>query len=284
MRKSFKQRTVLVVIKISRKLFFKTAVHRNKFVINIYDRLFRSAYKPGVELLIDYENAKFYFPSNDVTIVPSLLNDNYEKFEIKLFKERIKKGSVIADIGANVGLYSVIASKLTGDSGQVYCFEPEPSNYELLLKNMRLNKCKNMITEPIAVGDKSGGALLYKESGSIGTHSLIPKTYEGQQTIEVNVVSLDKYFKNRKRIDVMKLDVEGFELNVLNGAKDTLKKVKVLFFEYTSSVDNSNKKVWPEGLNYFSNFYIINEKDKSLKVINPNAILKLAYANIMATK
>ncbi len=284
MRKSLKQRCVLYVIKISRHLFYNTPIHRNKYVNIIYRKLFRSAYTPGQELLVDYENNQYYFPSDDITILPSLLNDNYEKTEIELFKKIIRPGMTVVDVGANVGLYSVIASKAVGRDGHVHSFEPEPLNYDLLTRNIKLNKCHNVSLHELAVGEKRGILDLFKETGSIGTQSLIKKsTSTFHNSVKVKVIRLDDFFKNTS-IDAIKLDAEGYELAVLQGGERLLKKVRLLFFEYNHLQKLSDIKKLKLILNGFRHFYFLNEKGSTINEINLESIPRLKYANILATR
>ncbi len=219
-----------------------------------------------------------------MTILPSLLNNNYEKCEIEIFKNILKPGMTIVDIGANVGLYSVIASKVVGKKGRVYSFEPEPLNYKVLKKNISLNNCQNVLCEQMALGDKSGTAYLFKEARSIGTHSMIKKKHGSQEKISVKVTKLDEYFSSTKKIDAIKIDVEGFELSVLVGARMILKNVNYLFFEFTKNERNDETTKFIKHLSGFRYFYLINEKTSRTKQISLQSLAKLHYANILASK
>ena len=180
---------------------------------------------------MEYEGAKFAIPTSDITILPSLLNNDYEKLEFQLIKALVQPGMTFVDVGANIGIHSVIASRLIGEKGYVYSFEPEPTNFALLKANLLRNGCTNVTAVNVAVGDKRSKLKLYIESGSIGTHSLLPKNTTAKNAIEVNVIPLDEYFKG-KTVDILKVDVEGFESQVLDGAKEVLRQAQCVFFEY----------------------------------------------------
>ncbi len=284
MQKSFKQKSILAVIRIGRRFFYKTPIQRNKYVGLLYQKIFRSAYAPGQELIVDYEGAKFYFPSDDITILPSLLNDSYEKVEFSHFKDKLKKGMIVADVGANIGLYSIVAAQAIGKSGKVHSFEPEPSNYALLVRNMELNKCINIDPQQKAVARKKGKLKLYMEEGSIGTHSLLAKNYGNQKTVDVDVICLDDFFKNKPMPDIMKLDVEGLELDVMLGAKKVIAHLSCMFFEYNRYDKQAEKKALSLILRSFSKLEIVNEKSGRLLPISIETMLELRYANIVASK
>ena len=83
------------------------------------------------------------------------LETGYEKIETQVMKDNIKKGDVVIDCGANIGYYSLLFSKLVGDSGKVFAFEPDPTNFSLLQKNLKENNIKNVIALNLAVSDKN---------------------------------------------------------------------------------------------------------------------------------
>lgn len=279
---------VLVLIKLGKALFYDTPVHRTKLANVVFERLFHAAYKKDTVVEVAYEGGIFKIPSKDISLLPSILNNNYEKYEISLFKKLLKPGDVMVDIGANIGLFSVIGSKSVGSSGKVYSFEPEPGNYALLTSNLLLNGATNVHTENLAIGDKKDTMLLQIEKNSIGSHSLIKR---GQDTIEqevkVDVVKLDDYFKDLKsEICVMKVDVEGYEPYVLNGAKKILARVEYLFFEYnrTDVEENFGISDMVGLLNSFPYLYSINEKTRKLKEFSDTDFTDTRYVNLLASR
>jgi FkbM family methyltransferase len=142
---------------------------------------------------------------------------SWETTETALFKKIVKEGMVFVDIGANIGYYSLLAATLIGQAGKVYAFEPEPKNYATLLKNIKMNGYTNIITVQKAVSNRNGVAKLF-----IGVNDpvlyRIRDSGEKKDMIEVGLVTLDDFFKDKERkIDIIKIDVEGAELSVLRG-------------------------------------------------------------------
>ena len=143
--------------------------------------------------------------------------------ELKPFFE-LFAGTFI-DVGANIGKYSIILGKKLKDNGQVISIEPEPRNFEILNKNIKLNNLKNVTAINNGLYSKKGKLDFYltSEKSGDGAHSLIKKT---NNKIQIKVDTLDNIIKEKglKDIKLIKIDVEGAEANVLKGAKKTLKK------------------------------------------------------------
>lgn len=134
-----------------------------------------------------------------------------------------KKGNFL-DIGANVGMYSVPVARELGKRGKVYSFEIEKKNRDILKKNIVLNNLKNVVVFDKGVSSKKGKADLYLDPHGSGSHSLI-KTPEHKK-IKVDVDTIDNMLKkhNVDKVSLIKIDVEGAELEALKGAKNILKK------------------------------------------------------------
>jgi len=155
-----------------------------------------------------------------------LISHNWEEQTGKIFKEVVKESNVVVDLGANIGFFTLLASKLVGKTGRVYAFEPEPTNYTLLLKNIELNRCANVIAVQKAVSNEQGVFRLNVNSDDTGAHTLRSSVRkdEFKESIEVECVTLDNYFCNREdRIDIIKIDVEGAEVRVFRGMQRVLK-------------------------------------------------------------
>ena len=138
---------------------------------------------------------------------------------IDLCRSLIKPGDVIADIGANIGFYSSIFSGLCGAEGKVYSFEPDKKNYQKLKENLSgLNNCTLVNS---AVGLKTEKIKLYTSHRLNVDHRIIePEKYDG--IIEVDCLSLDGYFKQGHKIDLIKMDIQGAEMNALLGMRNVL--------------------------------------------------------------
>ena len=139
-----------------------------------------------------------------------------EKHVTDFFKSRIKPGMTVVDVGANIGYYTLLFAQLVGKNGRVYAFEPEPTNIRYLKRNLQLNHYDNVIVIEKAVSDRCGATTLFLSPDNPGGHSLSPVA--GQDTINVEVVTLDDVFRNRDvRVDFIKMDIEGHEYFAIQG-------------------------------------------------------------------
>jgi FkbM family methyltransferase len=186
-------------------------------------------FKVGNVLLVKIDGLKWHVRpySEDIRLGP-LLGHEFERYEYEnWFKNILKKGSVFVDIGANVGGYSLRAAAL---GAQVYALEPNHETYKVLKRNAEINDL-SLNAYNLAAGHFKGVARLYSESGREGKASLIP--YASASKVEsVNVVTLDDLFSSEiKTIDLLKIDVEGSELDVLKGSQEVLSKCKYVMIE-----------------------------------------------------
>lgn len=131
----------------------------------------------------------------------------------------IKPGMQILDIGANIGYYTIFFSRLVGKQGRVYAFEPEPLNFSYLKRNTR--NINNIILNNLAVSENSGEISLYCSDLS----NVDAQTYdsgENRRALTVKCVSIDDYFPNAQKVDLVKLDIQGYEYFAIKGMVNTL--------------------------------------------------------------
>jgi len=148
----------------------------------------------------------------------------YEPETVTLVERLVQPGMTVLDIGANVGQYTMIASRLVGQRGAVHSFEPEPSNFACLSRGVRLNGRANVRCNQIALADRQGTATLHlaSESRNAGAHSLAATHHSTGSVVEVTIGTLDEYAATLAALDVVKLDVEGAELAVLRGGRRSI--------------------------------------------------------------
>jgi len=207
----------------------------------------------------------------------------YEELESKIMEEKIEMGNIVVDVGANIGLHTLNMARIVGNTGQVFAFEPDPSNFEILKKNVKINNYKNIILEQKAVGDKHGRTTLY-QSDHPGKHRIFPQTEQAKSQVQVELTNLDNYFDSDMidKINFIKIDVEGLEFSVLKGMKNILKnskKIKILFeFMPENTMEVGFTPI--ELLNYltsndFKLYCMDNKTKKLLHVSNNEEIVKL---------
>jgi FkbM family methyltransferase len=155
-----------------------------------------------------------------------------------VMKANLKQGQVFVDIGANIGYYAVVASRLVGRSGIVFAFEPDPLNFRRLLHNLRLNNCANVRALQMAVSDHKGKIRLFISKDDASEHSTYPVS--GRSSITVDGTDLDSYLV-RSSVDFVKIDVEGYEPAVFKGMRRILKnpKIKVITEFYPEGLRNA---------------------------------------------
>ncbi|KKR75677.1 MAG: Ata11 protein, partial [Parcubacteria group bacterium GW2011_GWE2_40_8] len=150
----------------------------------------------------------------------------YEKDTTVLFRKIIKPDMIIVDIGAHIGYYSRIFSKLTKEGGVVYAFEPDHDNYKLLKLNTKNLKNIRIFNE--ALSDKTGSISFYK-SNNTGYHSLVTQN-SVKEVATVPTQTLDNFIQENRvaKIDLIKIDVEGGEPVVFDGCKNIFKQSSLI--------------------------------------------------------
>jgi FkbM family methyltransferase len=158
----------------------------------------------------------------------TLTYDGFERAERAFVQRFLKPGMTVIDIGAHHGYYTLLMSKSVRGSGRVLAFEPSPRERKALLFHTRLNRCKNVTVQKWALGGEERDACLYVVQGlQTGFNSLRPAAISAEMCpVSVHVVRLDDWLAkhNISRVDFMKIDVEGGELEVLKGAQLLLER------------------------------------------------------------
>lgn len=184
---------------------------------------------------VNVNGVKLHLPPRDEGVSESLkMEGTWEKEETALFESIVTPGMTVLDVGANVGYYTLLASRLVGPQGKVIAFEPEPLNFELLIRNILENRSANVTAWPYAVGSALGYAdLNLSWPASTGSHSIAYQPKGGSSKLRVVLVGLDDFLDPSLWPDVIKMDIEGAEIFALEGMKKILahKKLKALFVE-----------------------------------------------------
>lgn len=216
--------------------------------------------RKALGMLIDIVNpvavqggGRIYLPQNGIDYIIK----RYEEFNIDLLKENLKEGDVFVDIGAGVGYYSVVASRLVGLRGKVFAFDPAPECVALFRKNIKINNCQNVKFFQKAVSSKTGATDLYLYEDRAGSNRLadvFPFIKEGPK-IQVETIKLDDFYKGK--IDFLKIDAEGSEFLALDGMKALL-------------VKNQNIKILTEMPDFKAQEYLELLKELKFKIFEIN--------------
>lgn len=154
----------------------------------------------------------------------SIYLDVFEQHESSLVKGYLKRGMTFVDVGANVGYYTLMAASLVGAEGRVLAFEPSPYAFDRLASAIKKNLLAQAQVTQIGLSDTPGELQLFIPK-IVGNHSPSMIANEGGAPINVPVRRLDDYLTMAgiNHVDLMKIDVEGYEPNVLRGAEGYLK-------------------------------------------------------------
>jgi FkbM family methyltransferase len=171
------------------------------------------------------EGLKFHLDPRDEVITETILQyGTWEKSETEVVRRLLRPGDTFVDVGANVGWYTLIASRAVGETGRVIAFEPAPGSYSLLAQNAKDNGCRNVILESKALSDKRGTLRLNIGATNKGHNSIISSSLT-KGFVDVEALPLDEYLKDLPgKIDLIKIDTEGAEGFILNGMTQTFRK------------------------------------------------------------
>ena len=152
-----------------------------------------------------------------------------DREKIAFIRKTVKPGMTVLDVGANIGFYTLLFSKLVGKEGHVIAFEPDALNFSHLMANTR--KLANVTACQVACGEKSQTLKLYLSDTFNVDHQTFDSG-EGRAYVETTSVSIDDYLgnnesKNRK-VDFIKVDVQGYDFYVIKGATKTMESASSL--------------------------------------------------------
>ncbi len=205
------------------------------------------------------------------------VNRDWDPFSTSIMQKLVKEGDVVFDIGANIGFYTLLFSKLVGEEGKVYAFEPDPENFSILKKNIEANNINNVILINKAVSDKNEEVDFYINQSNTSGNSMFKENLNqiASSSIKVEAISLDKYFKNNIKVDFVKIDIEGAEVRALKGMEKILAKSGnlILITEFAPVVlnalgkdINANAKTYLESLhNAGFKFFDMQERINKLR-------------------
>lgn len=253
---------VLIFKKIA-KYCGKMGMGKSQKMLNLYEEILS---KIGSGIRSDFiimDDQKVFLDKED-SLMLSIKNNKHELTEIELLKQIIKNGDTVLDLGANIGVYTLIFAKLVGKSGHVFAFEPDPTNFEILKKNILVNKHENVILENKAVSNKEGNLKLYLSTENNGMHRIYPSKW-CKESIDINSIKIDNYFNKNQKIDFIKLDIEGAEYDALLGMESIIQNNEniVIFIEFVPTSLEEHGTNPEKVIDFF-----INHKFKIFKINN----------------
>ncbi|MFC1437430.1 FkbM family methyltransferase [Streptacidiphilus sp. N1-10] len=238
-----RQRAVLATITAGRRWFKDTRLVRALPLGPVVSGLLRFSHGTQ-ETTTGFRDLELTVPAGSGTIAAGLLGGFYERLELDLFEQLCADSAVVVDVGANLGIYSCLAASRLPPEAMLVCFEPVPGNLRLLRANLHRNAVPGqdgpapveVAVEPLAVGAGPGTATLHL-ADDIGQHRV---AVDGDGTLTVPQIELDSHLAallterpHLARVDILKIDVEGYDGHVLRGARRILTEDRpALFIEF----------------------------------------------------
>jgi FkbM family methyltransferase len=195
----------------------------------------------------------------------------YEAGTVHVLGKILRPGDCFVDVGANIGLISLAGALAVGSAGHVYAFEPVPSTYEMLERNIAFNAARNVHAYPIALGSRRERRVIYRKlEGNSGEASLI-ESHDASPAALVPVLTLDGFLKETgiPSVRAIKLDVEGWEAEVLMGARELIGSAEapILIVEYIAAGHSSDKLYdFLSSVNQYKLFKLSKGKDSVSKL------------------
>jgi FkbM family methyltransferase len=202
-----------------------------------------------------------------------LFKNKQDAFEIELLKKHIKQNDTVLDIGANIGFYATILSDIVGEKGLVHCFEPDSKNFEHLKKTTA--NFKNIKINNKAVGPKTEKLKIYTSKNlNVDHRTYKPEEYDKE--IEIDAVSIDDHLASNPKVDLIKMDIQGFEMQAIQGMQNILDKNKDI---------KLISEFWPYGLKKAGSsvtdyFNFLSAKGFTCYLLEKNSLQKLSLEKV----
>ncbi|RJP62061.1 MAG: FkbM family methyltransferase [Candidatus Auribacter fodinae] len=180
----------------------------------------------------------------------------YDLSGTRVIASLVKQGDIVIDIGANIGYYTVLMQSLAGETGRVLAFEPAACISDVLRRNVSTNKMGNCDVFQVGLSDHSGSGTLYISAECVSLHRVMDTVPASSET--VSLISLDEFvhtFGAPEKIDFIKMDVDGHEPYVLNGAWQTLER-----FDPVLMINISHEYYLAAGMTAWDFYYLLKDK------------------------
>jgi FkbM family methyltransferase len=191
----------------------------------------------------------FLSPDNGFIDKHIFLYGVYEPFMLDIINENLREGDTFVDIGANIGQHSMFAASIVQETGSVYSFEPIPRIYAQFMDSVHANHFDTIIhAQNVAIGTTDSKQDLYLKAENIGGSSLVDND-GATETVTISVRNGDTLLSHIPHITMVKIDVEGYEYEVLSGIQEVLKKhtptilIEFSGYFYNEQQENHGQKI-----------------------------------------
>jgi len=215
-------------LNLLKKVAHKLSLHKVGFVMKIYYFFISKKYNLPKEnnVIVDLKwgKLKSWSPAGSSMGRNIYLHKVFEPEVTDLISNILKKGMVTVDVGADMGYFSVLMAKSVSDSGRVFAFEPIPWGYDRLIENLKLNNLSNVTPYNYALFDKNGISTM-PDPQKVSMLAGKKRVNKMKNSIEVNLKVFDEVVQELKitKMDFVKIDCEGAEMNILLGMKSSIK-------------------------------------------------------------
>jgi len=203
--------------------------------------------KQGVELdpkgfneLRMCRSGPMLYNKNDIFMGGSL--QKYGEFSVgeqEVFSRIVRPGALVVEVGANIGAHTVVLAGLAGNDGEVHAFEPQRIVFQALCANLALNNCTNVFAHQVAVGEHAGAILVSSPDPTVRSNFgglSLPGTTFGENVPLITLDSLDL-----PACQLLKVDVEGMEVEVLKGAAQLINTYRPIMYLENDRIDRSEE-------------------------------------------
>ena len=238
----------------------------NAFIFYLYDSIKKRSLDLSEEKIIKVNNYKMKTISHDTGISSELLiYGNHEPLTTEIILDELSEGMICIDIGSNIGYYALLESKKIGKNGNVLAIEPSPENFSTLVYNIKLQNDQNINAFNFAIGDKNDEIefLIGKKSNWSKVKDENDIIESEDKIIKIPLKTLNSFVKDNQleKIDLLRMDVEGYENNIIDGAIEVLTKFKPKIMVEIHKMIMGKKKTREileklKKLNYENKFFI----------------------------
>jgi len=165
-----------------------------------------------------------YVQEEDAAVGQHVRQDRYEPNVTAVFRDRVRPGMHVLDIGANIGYFTMLSASLVGSSGSVTAIEPNPESAKLMEASRRANSFDNVSVLQVAAGREMGLLVLHGNYSNAMTSAAPDEASELVRSTTVPSFKVDDLIPKSKKIDFVKIDVEGAEYNALRGASELIRR------------------------------------------------------------
>jgi len=238
----------------------------NAFIFYLYDSIKKRSLDLSEEKIIKVNNYKMKTISHDTGISSELLiYGNHDPLTTEIILDELSEGMICIDIGSNIGYYALLESKKIGKNGNVLAIEPSPENFSTLVYNIKLQNDQNINAFNFAIGDKNDEIefLISKKSNWSKVKDENDIIESEDKIIKIPLKTLNSFVKDNQleKIDLLRMDVEGYENNIIDGAIEVLTKFKPKIMVEIHKMIMGKKKTREileklKKLNYENKFFI----------------------------